>query len=274
MLESMVEWMNFPLYYAFEGAPPPPRAGAAHATIFPYGPFAAGDGKSVMLGVQNEREWQAFCAKVLQRPELASDPRFDSNARRVAARDALAAIIDEVFSKLSGEQVVAAPGAGADRQRARQRHSRGVGASATGGARPLDRGGARQPAPIPAPSRRRCRASFEARMDADSRARRSTPMRCSPNSAFDDATVARWRTRRRGVTAGASQMATRFPGVELARFAATLRLRGDPAAVIARTQDLLLDWIGSALAGKGARPVESIASSCCAQGPATVRARC
>ncbi|HTP71297.1 MAG TPA: CaiB/BaiF CoA-transferase family protein [Burkholderiaceae bacterium] len=106
MLESMVEWMSFPLYYAFDGAPPPPRAGAAHATIFPYGPFAAGDGKAVMLGLQNEREWQTFCAKVLQRPQLASDPRFDSNARRVAARDALASIIDEAFSGLSGEQVV------------------------------------------------------------------------------------------------------------------------------------------------------------------------
>jgi len=106
MLESMVEWMSFPLYYAFDGAAPPPRAGAAHATIFPYGPFPAGDGHSVMLGLQNEREWQAFCAKVLQRPELASDPRFDSNARRVAAREALAAIIEEVFSKLGSEQVV------------------------------------------------------------------------------------------------------------------------------------------------------------------------
>ena len=106
MLESMVEWMSFPLYYAFDGAPPPPRAGAAHATIFPYGPFAAGDGKAVMLGLQNEREWQTFCVKVLQRPQLASDPRFDSNARRVAARDALASIIDEAFSGLSSEQVV------------------------------------------------------------------------------------------------------------------------------------------------------------------------
>src|SRR5262245_6827514 len=105
MLESMVEWMSFPLYYAYDGAAPPPRAGAAHATIFPYGPFPAGDGQLVMLGLQNEREWQVFCAKVLEQPGLASDPRFDSNARRVAARDALAAIIDEVFSGLSSEQV-------------------------------------------------------------------------------------------------------------------------------------------------------------------------
>jgi crotonobetainyl-CoA:carnitine CoA-transferase CaiB-like acyl-CoA transferase len=57
----MAEWMSFPLYYAYDGAPPPPRAGAAHATIYPYGPFPTGDGRTVMLGLQNEREWQEFC---------------------------------------------------------------------------------------------------------------------------------------------------------------------------------------------------------------------
>ena len=87
MLESMAEWMSYPLYYAYDGAAPPPRTGASHATIFPYGPFMAGDGKSVMLGIQNEREWAAFCAIVLQAPELVTDPRFNANARRVAARD-------------------------------------------------------------------------------------------------------------------------------------------------------------------------------------------
>jgi len=60
MLESMVEWMGFPLYYAFDGASPPPRAGAAHATIYPYGPFPVGDGGEIMLGLQNEREWAAI----------------------------------------------------------------------------------------------------------------------------------------------------------------------------------------------------------------------
>src|SRR5919108_79532 len=84
MLESMVEWMSHPLYYAFDGAEPPPRAGAAHATIYPYGPFPAGDGKTVMLGLQNEREWAAFCERVLRRPALAVDERFASNARRTA----------------------------------------------------------------------------------------------------------------------------------------------------------------------------------------------
>ncbi len=107
MLESMTEWMGFPMYYAYAGATPPPRAGAAHATIYPYGPFEAGDGRSVMLGLQNEREWAAFCTTVLQQPELASDARFQSNALRVANRPALQAIIGQVFQGLSAEQVLA-----------------------------------------------------------------------------------------------------------------------------------------------------------------------
>ena len=106
MLESMVEWMTYPLYYAFDGASPPPRAGAAHATIYPYGPFPAGDTKTVMLGLQNEREWGVFCAKVLLAPELATDPRFSSNSKRVAAREALRDIIVAVFGELTSEEVI------------------------------------------------------------------------------------------------------------------------------------------------------------------------
>ena len=107
MLESMVEWMSFPMYYAFDGAPPPPRAGASHATIYPYGPFAAGGGRTVMLGLQNEREWKVFCAKVLRQPALADDPRFDANARRVANKPALHALISDVFCALDADDVVA-----------------------------------------------------------------------------------------------------------------------------------------------------------------------
>ncbi len=105
MLESMVEWMNFPMYYAFDGAPPPVRAGASHATIYPYGPFPSGDGKTVMLGLQNEREWGTFCEQVLQQPALATDARFSNNSLRSSARKALYAIIRDVFSTLTAEQV-------------------------------------------------------------------------------------------------------------------------------------------------------------------------
>lgn len=106
MLESMAEWMSYPMYYAIDGAAPPPRAGAAHATIYPYGPFPAGDGKVVMLGLQNEREWVSFCDEVLRQPELARDPRYGSNAARSAARAELRALIVDVFSKLSAEEVI------------------------------------------------------------------------------------------------------------------------------------------------------------------------
>jgi itaconate CoA-transferase len=106
MLESMVEWMNYPMYYAYEGAEPPVRAGAAHATIYPYGPFNAGDGKSVMLGLQNEREWASFCEVVLKVPQLVTDVRFKSNSDRVANRIELKEIIDQTFNALTAEQVV------------------------------------------------------------------------------------------------------------------------------------------------------------------------
>src|SRR5512145_1680750 len=106
MLESMVEWMSFPLYYAYDGAQPPVRAGASHATIYPYGPFPAGDGKVVMLGLQNEREWAVFCDKVLERPDLAKEERFSSNSKRSAARDELRQIIVDAFAPLTAEQVI------------------------------------------------------------------------------------------------------------------------------------------------------------------------
>jgi crotonobetainyl-CoA:carnitine CoA-transferase CaiB-like acyl-CoA transferase len=106
MLESLAEWMGYPLYYAFEDAAPPPRTGASHATIYPYGPFPTGDGKTVMLGLQNEREWGAFCETVLQRPELAANERFAANFKRSAARVALRQIIVDAFAALTAAQVV------------------------------------------------------------------------------------------------------------------------------------------------------------------------
>jgi itaconate CoA-transferase len=106
MLESLGEWMGFPMYYTLDDAAPPPRAAAAHATIYPYGPFAAGDGRKIILGLQNEREWLQFCNKVLLQPELATDARFDRNALRSANRVELEAIILSAFANLTAEQVV------------------------------------------------------------------------------------------------------------------------------------------------------------------------
>ncbi|MBK9020033.1 MAG: CoA transferase [Sulfuritalea sp.] len=107
MLEAMAEWMSYPLYYSIDGAAPPPRSGAAHATIYPYGPFTAGDGKVVMLGLQNEREWAIFCDKVLLRPELAGDARYASNLKRTAARHEVKELVELAFAGLDAAQVEA-----------------------------------------------------------------------------------------------------------------------------------------------------------------------
>ncbi|MBV4544423.1 CaiB/BaiF CoA transferase family protein [Pseudomonas vlassakiae] len=107
MLESLVEWMGYPMYYAYNGAPPPPRAGASHSTIYPYGPFPTGGGGTIMLGLQNEREWALFCEKVLLDPALASDERFNANFKRSENREVLRQLIVERFAALSLDEVVA-----------------------------------------------------------------------------------------------------------------------------------------------------------------------
>ena len=107
MFEAMVEWMGHPLYYTHFSGKAPKRAGPDHATIVPYGRFRAGDGSHVMFGIQNEREWAAFCKEVLHQPELATDARYDNNTKRTAARGEVVALIEGVFADLTAEAVVA-----------------------------------------------------------------------------------------------------------------------------------------------------------------------
>lgn len=106
LLDSLAEWMSYPMYYTFSGSAPQ-RSGANHATIAPYGPVLSGDHQSVYIGLQNEREWKRFCEVVLERPELFADPRFDSNAKRVQNRPQLDAAMQEVFGKLTAAEILA-----------------------------------------------------------------------------------------------------------------------------------------------------------------------
>jgi crotonobetainyl-CoA:carnitine CoA-transferase CaiB-like acyl-CoA transferase len=106
LFDSLGEWMSSPAYYTAYSGSQPPRTGASHATIAPYGPFRAGDRKTVFLGLQNEREWERFCALVLGDPELATDPRFATNSDRVAHRGELQSLIEQAFSDLSAEAVI------------------------------------------------------------------------------------------------------------------------------------------------------------------------
>ena len=106
MLEALAEWMGFPMYYGWYGGSDPVRSGASHSAIAPYGPFPCGDGGQVFLGIQNEREWAAFCTNVLDEPELATDARFATNSLRVAHRDELTAVVAKAFAGLGTDTVV------------------------------------------------------------------------------------------------------------------------------------------------------------------------
>jgi crotonobetainyl-CoA:carnitine CoA-transferase CaiB-like acyl-CoA transferase len=105
LFDSMAEWMSYPAYYTRDSGTPLTRAGVRHATIAPYGPFKACDGKAVFFGIQNEREWQAFCSRVLEEASIASDPRFNSNPQRLANYLELEAVITARFAKWSSEEV-------------------------------------------------------------------------------------------------------------------------------------------------------------------------
>jgi itaconate CoA-transferase len=107
MFESLGEWMGFPAYFSAYGGKAPPRSGAYHATIVPYGPFKAGDGGTVFLSIQNEREFERFCALVLQKEELKKDGRFSSGPSRLQNREAMHAEVERVFSQLKTAEVIA-----------------------------------------------------------------------------------------------------------------------------------------------------------------------
>ncbi|MEU4998707.1 CaiB/BaiF CoA-transferase family protein [Streptomyces sp. NPDC021622] len=106
LFDALAEWMSQPAYYTRYGGTQPPRVGARHATVAPYGPFTASDGKDVLLSVQNEREWAALCERVIGRPELTDDPRFATGSDRVAHRDELDAIISVRFAELGSEEAM------------------------------------------------------------------------------------------------------------------------------------------------------------------------
>jgi itaconate CoA-transferase len=105
LFDAMSEWMSYPAYYTRDSGKPVARSGSRHATIAPYGPFTAGDGKTIFFGIQNEREWKSFCEKVLDDPSVRTDQRFTSNPDRVRNRDALEALINERFTRWTSDEL-------------------------------------------------------------------------------------------------------------------------------------------------------------------------
>ncbi|HST84649.1 MAG TPA: CaiB/BaiF CoA-transferase family protein [Kineosporiaceae bacterium] len=107
MLDALGEWMTQPMYFSGYGGQPARRTGARHASISPYGPYTAGDGSAVFLGVQNDREWAALCRQVLKRDSLIADPRFQGNLDRVAHDAELTLIIEAALAALTADEAVA-----------------------------------------------------------------------------------------------------------------------------------------------------------------------
>jgi itaconate CoA-transferase len=104
MLDALGEWMSQPAYFSRYGGEPPRRTGARHPSISPYGPFKVSNG-SVFFGIQNDREWNVFCRDIMERADLAADPRFAANTDRVHHNDELTAIIEESFAGRGADQV-------------------------------------------------------------------------------------------------------------------------------------------------------------------------
>jgi itaconate CoA-transferase len=107
LFDALGEWMTQPYYYTVYGGTDPVRTGARHASISPYGPYAAGGGGQVFLGLQNDREWVVLCERVLGRPELVADPRFATNPDRVVHDAELRAVIEGVFAALTPDEAAA-----------------------------------------------------------------------------------------------------------------------------------------------------------------------
>jgi crotonobetainyl-CoA:carnitine CoA-transferase CaiB-like acyl-CoA transferase len=106
LFHAIADWMNVPYLQTRYGHKPPQRVGLRHPSIAPYGAFTCGDGKEVLLAIQNEREWARFCADVLRDPSLQTDPRFATNIARVENVVALEAAVSAVLGTMTREAAI------------------------------------------------------------------------------------------------------------------------------------------------------------------------
>ncbi len=106
MIDALGEWMTQPTYYTVYGQQPWQRTGARHATIAPYGPYRAGDGSDVFLGVQSDREWAVICQDLIHRPDLIDDERFARNTERVQHDERITELIEVAIATMTADEVV------------------------------------------------------------------------------------------------------------------------------------------------------------------------
>lgn len=145
MLDALAEWMGHPLHHAMHDGTAPARTGLAHAVIVPYDAYSTADGGRVLLSVQNDREWRRLAQQVLGRPETADDPRFATNAARVADRERVDALVAEALGALGTDEAVARLEAAGIARRAAAGRRGGGGASTAGGQEQMAGGGIMRP---------------------------------------------------------------------------------------------------------------------------------
>lgn len=104
MLESIAEWMSFPIYYSY-GGKEPMRSGMDHATIYPYGPFQTTNEKQLFIAIQNNREWETFCKEILQDSTLIDNPKYKTNSNRVQNKETLKELIEVKTSQLEHSEL-------------------------------------------------------------------------------------------------------------------------------------------------------------------------
>ena len=107
LFHALADWMNVPYIQSHYGGREIRRPGLHHPTIAPYGAYRCGDGRQILLSIQNEREWQRLCGDVLGQPDLPENPKFSSNVSRVTHRADLDAILNNVFNAHSVDEMTA-----------------------------------------------------------------------------------------------------------------------------------------------------------------------
>ena len=98
LLDALADWMAVPLLWHDYGGKAPERIGLAHPSICPYGAFKTADGKTILLSIQNEREWRSFCTDILEDSDFAK--QYPDNSSRIKNRSVVDGFVADVLRKM------------------------------------------------------------------------------------------------------------------------------------------------------------------------------
>ncbi|MCC9307249.1 CoA transferase [Kitasatospora sp. RB6PN24] len=106
MFEATAEWLGHQLHHTQGTGRSPGRAGLSHPAIAPYDAYPTADGREVLIGIQNDREWARFAAGFLERADLADDPEWSTNVARVRRRRLVDALVGGRTATMTADEVV------------------------------------------------------------------------------------------------------------------------------------------------------------------------